>query len=587
MSSIIASIISSTLGFVLNKARNTAADKLKQRGDVTDEQLRNVIVEELNDIKTKIDGLARKDLLASYSFLKEGVMTLNVALDEAKDEEQISKDEANTDQDSGSKTTETTKRNQSKSGVLNEAIELSTAIQKLNNTSNGRLVAAKECFKDARVKATEAFCNEALSLPDRIMATKLRVVSKILECLQETKVAVAGCMLFLEELHNLPAIGETFSTYFKGGLKSIFYQGWRLENVKSVLSLNFAVSEFIARFSGELPNVRNWPRIHLPIRGETIQPLVIHADVVKEIFDNEEFQPPENHVILNKINREYCAINSKGELLVVNDNVINIINRSGDRKTFCKLRQATANVKGSWRVVGGLAIDSHDNVFVVIKFDDRTSHKNAYVLFVFDSSAMKKHERLLDLFNLIESSGKILTEFPGTIRCRVNHDSEFLVCVKRRDDLYIMVCDSTGTLKYRLTLEENSSYHSGDPISLQCVTDQNELVMRNSENVLVYTREGKLKRTIKSGCGRYSDHENVSYNHQTSKIEVLVPKEQSIGTTSSFSILNYPENSEAERLYVPVKDWIIFPKIIYHPAGPGALCIYQGYRPHDCSIVFM
>ena len=350
--------------------------------------------------------------------------------------------------------------------------------------------------------------------------------------------------------------------------------------MKSVLSLNFAVSEFIARFSGELPNVRNWPRIHLLIRGETIHPLVIHADVVKEIFDNEEFQPPENHVILNEIHCDYCAINSKGEVFVVNDNVINIINRSGDRKTFCKLRQATANVKGSWQVVKGLAIDSYDNVFVVIKFDDWTSNTNMYVLFVFDSSAVRKHERLLDLFNPTESS--------GTIMCRVNHDSEFLVCVIRRDDHYIMVCDSTGTLKYRLTLDENSSYGFGNYLSLQCVTDQNELVMRKHENVFVFTREGQLKRTIKSRCVPGSYDENVSYNHQTSKIEVLVPNEQSIiGTTSSFSIFNYPENSEVERLYVPVKNWIIFPKIIYHPAGPGALCIYQGYRPHDCSIVFM
>ena len=112
MSSIITSIISSSLGLVLNKARHTAADKLKQRGDVTDEQLRNAIVDDLNDIKTKIDGLARKDSLASYSFLKEGIISLNVALDEARDE-QISKDEANADQDSGSKKTKTATRNKS------------------------------------------------------------------------------------------------------------------------------------------------------------------------------------------------------------------------------------------------------------------------------------------------------------------------------------------------------------------------------------------------------------------------------------------------------------------------------------------
>ena len=142
------------------------------------------------DIKTKIDGLARKDLLVSYFFLKEAVILLNVALDEAKDE-QISKDEVNTDQNDGSKTTRTTTRNLRQSGVLNEATELSTAIKELKNTSN-RLASTEKYFRAAREKATEAFCNEALNLPDRIMATKLRVVSKILECLQHTKV-VACC----------------------------------------------------------------------------------------------------------------------------------------------------------------------------------------------------------------------------------------------------------------------------------------------------------------------------------------------------------------------------------------------------------
>ena len=150
MLSVIAKIISSTLGLVLNKARNTAAEKLKEHGDVTDEKLRDVIVEDLNSIKTKIDGLARKDLLTSYSFLEEGIIALNLALDEAK-EEQISNDGANHDQDGGanhdqdggSKTTETTTRNKSDSGVLNEAFELSAAINELQNTS-GRLASAEK-----------------------------------------------------------------------------------------------------------------------------------------------------------------------------------------------------------------------------------------------------------------------------------------------------------------------------------------------------------------------------------------------------------------------------------------------------------
>ena len=80
MSSIITAILSSTVGLLWNKARNATAAKL-QDGDVSDEKVQEIVVRELNDIKTKFDGLSRKDLLSSYSFLREGVELLNVCLD--------------------------------------------------------------------------------------------------------------------------------------------------------------------------------------------------------------------------------------------------------------------------------------------------------------------------------------------------------------------------------------------------------------------------------------------------------------------------------------------------------------------------
>ena len=145
----------------------------------------------------------------------------------------------------------------------------------------------------------------------------------------------------------------------------------------------------------------------------------------------------------------------------------------------------------------------------------------------------------------------------------------------------IYICDSTGTLKTRLTLEENPSYHVGDSISLQCVTDQNELVMCTSKNGLVYTTEGKLKRTKKA------EHVNrsVTYNYQTSKLEILVRKELRIGTTTSFSILSYSENGEVERLNVPVKDFGVLPKVFNQPVGPGVIRIFQ--RLSQSLIVFI
>jgi hypothetical protein len=276
----IASVISLALGVLLNIVRKTTADNLKG-GDTTDEKLRDLIDVDLNDIKTKIEGLARKDLLASYRFLKEGVVTLNLVLDEA----------------SCGQNNETSTTSGNESGILNEAVVLSTAIQNLNSISNDqlqeRIKSAKNCFYDARRKATEAFSNEALKLEDLIMAAKLRVVSKILECLQDTKEAATCCMVFLEDLHKLPGVGKEFQSYFKGGIKSIAYKDSRLENIKSVLSLNFAISEFVANFSGELPDLKKWPRIHLPRtmlqlllgRRETMHPLFLDIDVVKEIFE--------------------------------------------------------------------------------------------------------------------------------------------------------------------------------------------------------------------------------------------------------------------------------------------------------------
>ena len=58
MSFIITAILSSTVGLLWNKARNATAAKL-QDGDVSDEKIREIVVREINDIKTKLDGLRR------------------------------------------------------------------------------------------------------------------------------------------------------------------------------------------------------------------------------------------------------------------------------------------------------------------------------------------------------------------------------------------------------------------------------------------------------------------------------------------------------------------------------------------------
>ena len=83
MSSIVTAVFKATIGLLVNKGRDKAAEKLRD-GDITDQKFRGLIVREIDDIKSKLDGLARKDLLASISFFEEGVELLYVVFDKAR-----------------------------------------------------------------------------------------------------------------------------------------------------------------------------------------------------------------------------------------------------------------------------------------------------------------------------------------------------------------------------------------------------------------------------------------------------------------------------------------------------------------------
>ncbi|CAB4045671.1 Hypothetical predicted protein, partial [Paramuricea clavata] len=62
------------------KLRDYTAERLNE-GDLNDEKFRQIFVRELDDIKSKLDGLSRKDLLASLSSFKEGVTRLFISLE--------------------------------------------------------------------------------------------------------------------------------------------------------------------------------------------------------------------------------------------------------------------------------------------------------------------------------------------------------------------------------------------------------------------------------------------------------------------------------------------------------------------------
>ena len=75
MSSIATALFKVTIGLLVNKGRDKAAEILKD-GDVTDQRFHSLIVREIDDVKSKLDALSRKDLEVSISFFEDGIALL-------------------------------------------------------------------------------------------------------------------------------------------------------------------------------------------------------------------------------------------------------------------------------------------------------------------------------------------------------------------------------------------------------------------------------------------------------------------------------------------------------------------------------
>ena len=95
-------------------------------------------------------------------------------------------------------------------------------MENLNDSAKRELADAKKRFDEARVNATEAFNNVALSTCDRIVAMQYRVMCTILEKIDNPKEAIPACKLCLEELHSMPAVNKSFKVETTGGFLSLF-----------------------------------------------------------------------------------------------------------------------------------------------------------------------------------------------------------------------------------------------------------------------------------------------------------------------------------------------------------------------------
>ena len=375
MSAIVTSSFKAVVGLLVNKASDSAAEKLKEV-DVTDTKIQKLIQREIEDIKSKLDALSRKDLLSAIGAFEAGVRYLYQAL------------EIGPETVRSATSTKETLMNATKAPALTAAIE--RGIKNVGFTEFGAeakrlLLQAKERFEMTREKATQAFNNEALDTLQRVTATRYRVMAAMLESVAMSLAATTDLSSLsresalqsatpefeqsLRQLHSLPDVKKNFEVELRNGLFSIRRRSGRNKRRKIICAV-CQVNRFI--YDAQEFDFDHYDWAAIKIGEKSINPLY-SREVVK---------------LLEKCGMQHCCIrilwsfghngekghrlkgpsriatNTYGEFLVVdNDDTIKVFNSSGE--FICKINRQVDDSKRGYHVTDIATAVNNDTYILV------------------------------------------------------------------------------------------------------------------------------------------------------------------------------------------------------------------------------
>ena len=412
MSAIITAVFKATIGWLVDKGRDEAAKKLKD-GDVTDQQFRGIIMREIDDMKSKLDGLSRKDLLASIGFFREGIELLYEVFEEKRSRSEYGADTAQ--------------------AACAEAVSLAEGMKHLELTESAtrKLSNAKKRFERARERATDAFSNEALSSNDRILAMQYRVMATVLETIDHPADAVAPCKVCIEELNGLPVVQRSFQEQLRTGImavKSLFNKEERRKVISGVCLVNRVVYDV-----RQTAHVKE-PFTNEPFAKELFPPLPM-IDTGKEKVDL--LRDRRVTKILCKQGMENCSVpwilvhdgekehglnipadiatNSSGQYIVAGiDSTIKVYDSSGK---FVQCFRLPPLIDDSGKELSiyflgvQLATDMNDNIYVLVEECGEDSHW----IFNFNKTADHHHKFCIRTMGYKFDSCKLSVSDSGTV----------------------------------------------------------------------------------------------------------------------------------------------------------------------------
>ena len=549
MSTIVTFVFNVTIGWFVNKGRDVIAKRLRE-GDVAYQEIYGLIVREIEDIKSKVEGLARKDLLTALDFFQTGLKYLFDALNE-KPSGQASV--GITDENLSEHDLEEAVRN-----IVYDAVETRNLEEMdFNETMKNFFSNAKERFKKARTKATGAFNNEALKIFDRITAARYRVMATVLESVVETvgtkgdmspssvKIALTNalpeCEECLKKLHSLPAVQDNFKVELDKTVLNVrgrYGKDKRRAIISTVCQVNRTIYN-AARAVGR--NTLVWPTVLVDPGKDKVDPLrdgriskVLHKVGKKHWCVPWSFgqEGEEEHKLKDP---RGIAINTKGQFLIADngDKTVKVFDSNG--KFDFSFKPQTDDADTEFDIWDVATSREDDKIYLLVKlkrpgaeeWEVQVFNKNA------DLQLNLQHKfpvrRGSSDKRLTVSSGKILLLTNDVVH--VHEPSGGLVCtfgegvfkeaseasdITATCDGRVMIVDSRDDSFYLFDVEGHqrgkfvTKYERGDYYCIACHLTSEHVVLAGDEGqdtcrqmLAIYTVNGDL-------VGRIQQDEEVS-----------------------------------------------------------------------------
>ena len=495
------------------------AEKLNE-GDVTDKKVLHLIVRELEDIKSKLDGLSRMDQLVAVDSFKTGLRFLFHALDVKPS------GEASTPKE---KYSVRIKEENDDSADVVKIVSFASEMEKtqkidLDEATKIAFSQAARRFRMAREKATEAYNNEALEVFERITAIRYRVIAAILESVIETassrgemspesvKIALKNvlrdCHQCLEKIHSLPAVQESFKAELEKGLLDRYRKDERRKIVSIVCQINRAIYK-TTQAAGE-----TWVWPSLNAGKEEVVPLL------DQRIRN----------VLRKVNMEHCCVskrpwgiaaNSKAQFLIADneDKTVKVFDSNGQFEFKFSPETDDADTKLDILDVA----DKDDQIFLLVKLEKPRTEEWDREVQVFNKNGDLQRRlpvrrgdcdrlavcsgkqcgknlllsgNVIDVYELsgefVRSFGKEVFKDPSDIASTCDGR----VMILDRDDVFLFDVEGHRLDKFNIKLERDDYYRiSCHPASEHYVLAGNERETHRL-TLAIYTVNGKFFRRI-------------------------------------------------------------------------------------------